>query len=86
MYKIVLLSEAKKVYKKLFLTNKELFKRIYNALESLKDNPFLGKPLKDKLKGRYSLRVGIYRVIYSIDKHEITIYVLDIGHLREIYR
>lgn len=86
MYKIVLHSQAKKTYKKLFISNKELFRRIYNALEALKSDPFLGKPLKDKLKGKYSLRVGIYRIIYSVEKHEVTVYILDIGHRREIYR
>ena len=86
MYKIILLSDAEKFYRKLLVTNKELFRRIDNALEALKDEPFLGKPLKDSLKGKYSLRVGVYRIIYSIDKHEISIYVLDIAHRREVYR
>ena len=85
MYRVVLLSEAEKFYKKLLLGNKELFRRIDNALESLKSNPFAGKPLKDNLKGKYSLRAGVYRIIYSVVKHEITVYVLDIGHRREIY-
>ncbi len=85
LYKIILLPQANKFYKKIFITNKELFSRIDNAIESLKTNPFLGKPLKDRLKGKYSLRVGVYRIIYSIEKHEITIYILDIGHRREVY-
>ena len=42
--------------------------------------------LKDKLKGKYSLRVGVYRIIYSFQRSELVIYVLDIGHRREIYR
>jgi mRNA interferase RelE/StbE len=86
LYNIVLLSDAKKFYKKLFNSDKQLFNRINNALEALKSNPFLGKPLKDNLKGKYSLRVGVYRIIYSVERREITIYVLDIGHRREVYR
>lgn len=86
MYKIILLSDAEKSYRNLFTTNKELFQRIDNALEALKTNPFLGKPLKDRLKGKYSLRVGVYRIVYSIEKQEITIYILDIAHRREVYR
>jgi len=86
LYKIILLSAAEKSYRNLFAANKELFQRIDNALETLKTNPFLGKPLKDRLKGKYSLRVGVYRIIYSIDKQEITIYILDIAHRREVYR
>ncbi len=86
MYKVVLLSEAKKIYKKLFISNKSVFRRIDNALKALRFDPFIGKPLKDRLKGKYSLRVGVYRIIYSVVKHEVSIYVLDIGHRREVYR
>lgn len=86
MYKIILLPEAEKCYKKLFTHNREVFKRVDAALEMLKTGPFLGKPLKDRLKGKYSLRVGVYRIIYSIEKQELIIYILDIGHRREIYR
>lgn len=86
MYKIILLPAAEKAYRNLFNTNKELFPRIDNALEALKANPLSGKPLNHKLKGKYSLRVGVYRIIYSIEKHEITIYILDIAHRREAYR
>jgi len=86
LYKIILLRDAEKFYRKLFTTNKKLFQRIDNALETLKANPFKGKPLKDRLKGKYSLRVGVYRIIYSIEKQEITIYILDIAHRREVYR
>lgn len=86
LYKVVLLPDAEKFYKKLFNSNREIFRRIDNALELLKSNPFLGKSLTDNLKGKYSLRVGVYRIIYSIDKSKIIIYVLDIGHRREVYR
>lgn len=85
MYKIILLREAEKFYRNLFIKNKELFKRIDNALQTLKTNPFLGKPLKNKLKGKHSLRVGVYRIIYSVEKQEITIYILDIAHRKEAY-
>lgn len=86
MYKVVLLPSALKFYKRLFVSDKEIFRRIDNALENLKTNPFLGKALRDNLKGKYSLRVGVYRIIYMIEKQEITVYILDIGHRREIYR
>lgn len=86
MYRITLLQDAEKFYRKLFTSNKELFNRIDNVLEALKVNPLLGKPLKHRLKGKYSLRVGVYRIIYSIEKQKITIYILDISHRRESYR
>ena len=35
---------------------------------------------------RYRLRVGDYRVVYMIEDKNIVVYVIDIGHRREIYR
>jgi mRNA interferase RelE/StbE len=46
----------------------------------------LGKSLKQRLAGKYSLRVSVYRIIYTIEKEKVVIYILDIGHRREVYR
>jgi mRNA interferase RelE/StbE len=35
---------------------------------------------------RYRLRVGDYRVIYTFDTAQNVIYLLAVGHRREIYR
>ncbi len=35
---------------------------------------------------RYRLRVGDYRIIYTFDPGRNEIYLLDVGHRREIYR
>ena len=86
MYKVILLPPAEKFYRKLCHTNREILRRIDAALESLKMDPLQGKPLRDQLKGKFLLRVGVYRIIYSVHKKEITVYILDIGHRKEIYR
>jgi len=39
-------------------------KRIQETLERLKEDPYLGKPLKGRLKGLRRCRVGKYRVLY----------------------
>ena len=36
--------------------------------------------------GRWRYRVGDYRIVVSFDNSIITIYVIEIGHRREIYR
>lgn len=40
------------------------------------------------LQGRpgYRIRVGDYRVLFTIDHGELVVEVFDIGHRREIYR
>lgn len=60
--------------------------RIYAALELLGDNP--RPPLAVKIKGSlyFRVRVGDYRILYSIDSGHLIILVIDIGHRREIYR
>lgn len=44
-----------------------------------------GLPLRRDLKGLMKLRVGDYRIIYSIEKETVTVYVIKIGHRREVY-
>ncbi len=84
-YEVILLPNAERIYRKLFHSDQSHFKRIANSLESLKSEPFQGKALKHKLKGKYSLRVGTYRVIYSVEKQKITVYIFEIGHRRDVY-
>lgn len=61
-------------------------KKILSCIESLGENP--RQPGSKKLGGqeRYRYRVGIYRIIYSIQDDELTVWVVKIGHRKEIYR
>ena len=58
-------------------------KRIIKKVEELSKNPF-SKDIK-KLKGGndFRLRVGDYRVIFSIEQN--TIQILKVGHRKNIY-
>ena len=42
----------------------------------------------EKLTGqeRYRLRQGLYRIVYSIQDNELTVWVIKIGHRKDIYR
>ena len=81
-FRIFLSPKAEDFLKKIDKTNRE---RIENKLRSLKDNPELGKPLTGRLAGLWSLRVGDYRAIYQIRHEEILIFVLKIGHRKNVY-
>ena len=85
-YKLLFLKEAVEEFKKL---DKAVQRIIKEKLEILAQNPELLKnnikPLKGKYRGLYRLRVGNYRVIYRLDKEEITILVIRIGHRKDIY-
>jgi len=77
----------KKAHKTLQSYSKNIRKRIKNAIDILEDNP-RHKGIR-KLVGSenlYRLRVGIYRVIYSIDDDENIIEVLTIDKRSVAYR
>lgn len=61
-------------------------KRVIERIEDLSKNPFLGKPLKGELKGLWSLRIGEYRVIYTIDKSNKEVRIYVIGHRKKVYK
>lgn len=86
MYSIKFSPEASSTYRWLFKHDRVLFDRIYAVLENLKHDPFSGKPLKWELHGKYSYRVGSYRILYTIVKQQLIVCILDIGHRKEVYR
>lgn len=59
--------------------------QLTNGLNKLSQDPHVGKMLKGDLKGYWSYRVGIYRIIYNIKQEEIIVEVFRIQHRKEVY-
>lgn len=62
--------------------------RIKSAIQDLSKNP---RPdgctkLKGDKRDYYRIRVGNYRVVYSIEDEVLLILVVRVGHRREIYK
>jgi len=83
-YKIIIAPGAEKQIDNLPTNIRSKIDRV--IVDILANNPYLGKPLKGNLKGRYSYRVADYRIIYSIFKHELIIQIIKVMHRREAYR
>ncbi len=77
--------EFKKRFKDLTKKDGPLKERILKSLEKLKENPYAGKPLSYDLAGLRSLRVGKYRIIYKVDENNKIIWLVSIGHRKEVY-
>lgn len=58
--------------------------RVREAVGVLRHDPRAGKPLRGDLAGEWSLRVGDYRVLYSIEGS--VAWVETVRHRREVYR
>ncbi len=82
MYDIILLKPAENFFRKLGKNDQE---RIAKKFKELEKNPELGKPLTGRLTGLFSLRIGDYRAVYQIRHNGLVIYVLRIGHGRNVY-
>ena len=83
MYKIYISIHAQKDFKKITKSHKEA---VWNALKDIEECPFISKPLSRDLTGRYSYKMGVFRIIYTVDKKDNTIRILSIGHRKNIYK
>lgn len=81
MAKLFLTRTFQKAFERLDRQNRE---RIRSALQKLASDPTAGKPLTGDLEGELSLRIGDYRVIYTIEADNV--WLETVGHRREVYR
>jgi mRNA interferase RelE/StbE len=61
--------------------------RVVGAIQALGDQPY--PPGCRKLTGYgdvYRIRVGVYRVLYSVDRGRIVVVILKVGHRKDAYR
>lgn len=80
MYKFVIMKPAKRFIDKLPENDK---RRIVSAIEALPDSGDI-KKLKGK-SGYFRLRVGNYRIIYTVDHGKLIVYIVDAGNRGQIY-
>lgn len=81
MYRIIIKKHAKKFIDRLPANER---KRVVAAIEQLPN----GEDIK-KLKGHEGLlrlRVGHYRIVYSVNHGELVVYVIDADNRGEIYK
>ena len=83
MYEVIFQLDIKKYLKKL---PKKDAAKILETIASLSKEP---KPRwVEKLNNRigYRVRVGNYRIIYTVDDGKLIILILDVDHRKDIYR
>jgi len=61
--------------------------RVRKAINELAVNPHPSGSLKLRnLSGFFRIRIGSYRVIYSVNNSIVTITIIKIGHRKSVYR
>lgn len=74
------------VWKELKKVPKADLKKILSRIEQLGTDP---RPVGyEKLTGHelYRIRQGNYRIVYTIQDNELTVWVVKVGHRKEVYR
>lgn len=67
---------------------KATIQAVIAAVERLAINPYPAntKKLKGTSKACFRVRTGNYRIIYEVQDQELIIYIIEVGHRKDIYR
>ena len=60
--------------------------KIVKRIEGLADNPFPEGAIRLKGREEWRIRQGDYRILYVVEQEIVTVFVIKVGHRREIYR
>ena len=60
--------------------------RIMDRILALSGDPRPPGCEKLSARERYRIRQGVYRILYSIQDDELTVWVVIVGHRRDVYR
>jgi mRNA interferase RelE/StbE len=74
------------VWKDFQKISKKDLNKILKRIRMLSEDP---RPTGcEKLTGqdRYRLRQGKYRIVYSIQEKELTVWIVKVGHQKDVYR
>jgi len=83
-YRVGLRASAEK---QLAALDKPVRERVAAAIDALAETPRpSGTIAMQGAAGLLRIRVGSYRVVYTVSDRDLIVLVIDIGHRREIYR
>lgn len=74
--------EAARLFSRLHPENNKIIKE---ALNELRQNPYIGDDLQEELSGFKSYKPKRYRILYNINEDKKAIQVYYIGHRRDVY-
>jgi mRNA interferase RelE/StbE len=76
------IKELKKLDKHI---RKQIIAWIDTNLVGIKNPRLIGKALSANHKGKWRYRVGDYRLLVEIQEARLVIFLLEVGHRKEIY-
>lgn len=82
MYELEVSAYAERQFEKLTWRIQD---NVIAAFREIRENPLSGKLLGGNLSGQWSIRVGVYRILYKIFPRDKKILVKKIEHRATVY-
>ncbi len=87
MYQIKITTSVEKQFHKMDHQTVRVIKNwIIKNLVNTENPRQSGKDLKGNLKGIWRYRIGDYRLFATIEDDTLTVFLIDVGHRKEIYK
>ena len=68
------------------IPNKKDRQRIVRRIQILASDPRPHGSQKLSGRERYRIRQGQYRIVYAVEADELVVYVVKVGHRKDVYR
>lgn len=83
-YRVEISRTAEQQFRKLGADDR---RRVAQAMLALGDDPHpIGSRKLTGYKDVYRIRVGVFRILYSVEGRQLIVIVLKIGHRKDVYR
>lgn len=82
---IIFSDKAKKQFVKLDKPVQNQMRKFLDSLKTLQNPRTRGKELVGNRRGIWRYRVGDYRILCHINDKELCIFVVEVGHRKEVY-
>lgn len=60
--------------------------RIANRIKKLSENPYPDDAIRLKGRLEYRIRQGDYRILYIVEDDILTVFVIKVGHRKNVYK
>jgi mRNA-degrading endonuclease RelE of RelBE toxin-antitoxin system len=85
-YQIIAHAGVQRELRKLHKKDKVLYEHIKKRLNILAEQPELGKPLRNVMKGRRRVQIGSFVLIYLIEKNDNKMTLISFEHHDDAYK
>lgn len=86
MYSFEIKDELEKSLQRLAQKDKRHYQSVVKKILQIAENPEMGKPLRNVLKGRRRVHIGHFVLLYEVDEKDKRVIFVDFEHHDRAYK